>query len=155
MANNVLVSQKPRVNARSPLPAGVQQLGRSLQLDPLRWSFAAYGAAPLVLLLAYDDGHANDRTLYLCFSALAMLIGGLLYTRLRATDQRVIALAAGLTLTTCFSPHHAILAGERPLRRYSLYPGFMGIGNGIVTIDLVILRSIDRWEDVQAREAIL
>ncbi len=66
------------INARRPLPPGVVHLGRSLQLDPLRWSFAAYGAAPLLLLLAYDDGYANDRTPFLCFSALGMLLGGLL-----------------------------------------------------------------------------
>jgi len=91
------------VNARRPLPPGVLHLGRSLQLDPLRWSFAAYGATPLLLLLAYDDGLANNRTPYLCFSALGMLLGGLLYARLNAPLSRVAALAAGLTLATWIS----------------------------------------------------
>ena len=88
------------VNTHRPLPTGVLHLGRSLQLDPLRWSFAVYGAAPLLLLLAYDDGHANNRTHYLFLSALGMLLGGLLYARLRAPLSRVAALAAGLALAT-------------------------------------------------------
>jgi len=109
----ILASAAIWVNARRPLPAGMQHLGRSLQLDPLRWSFAAYGAVPLLLLLAYDDGYANDRTPYLCFSALAMLIGGLLYARLCAPLSRVIALAAGLALATWPSLlDHAVLAGS-------------------------------------------
>jgi hypothetical protein len=95
-----LVAAAVWVNARRPLPSGVLQLGRSLRLDPLRWSFAAYGAAPLLLLLAYDDGLANNRTPYLCCSALGMLLGGLLYIRLGAPLSRVAALTAGLTLAT-------------------------------------------------------
>jgi hypothetical protein len=95
-----LVEAAVGVNARRPLPSGVLQLGRSLRLDPLRWSFAAYGAAPLLLLLAYDDGLANNRTPYLCCSALGMLLGGLLYIRLGAPLSRVAALTAGLTLAT-------------------------------------------------------
>jgi len=99
----VLAAVAVWVNAHRPLPPGVLHLGRSLQLDPLRWSFAVYGAAPLLLLLAYDDGRANDRTPYLCFSALGMLLGGLLYARLSAPLSRVAALAAGLTLATWIS----------------------------------------------------
>jgi hypothetical protein len=103
MASCVLAAAAVWVNARRPLPPGVLHLGRSLQLDPLRWSFAVYGAAPLLILLAYDDGYANDHTPYLCCSALGMLLGGLLYTRLNRPLGRVAALAAGLTLATWIS----------------------------------------------------
>jgi hypothetical protein len=100
-------------NAHHPLPTSVLHLGRSLQLDPLRWSFAVYGATPLILLLAYDDGYANNRTPYLLLSALGMLLGGLLYARLRAPLSRVAALAAGLALATWPSLlDHATLASS-------------------------------------------
>jgi hypothetical protein len=139
MAICVLASAAIWVNARQPLPAGVQQLGRSLQLDPLRWSFAAYGAVPLVLLLAYDDGHSNDRTLCLCFSALAMLIGGLLYTRLRTSLSRVIALTAGLTLATWPSLFdHAVLAGSIQPVDLTLLLGLWALVMALIVIPPVI-----------------
>jgi len=96
----VLATVTAWVNKHHPLPPGVLHLGRSLQIDPLRWSFAVYGAAPLLLLLSYDDGRANNHTPYLCLSALGMLLGVLLYTRLRASLSRVTTLVVGLTLVT-------------------------------------------------------
>jgi hypothetical protein len=88
------------VNAQRPLPDFVQRLGHSLRIDPLRGSFAVYGAAPLLLLWAYDDGFANDRSLYLLLSAAGMLLGALLYTRLKSPFSRLTALVAGLALAT-------------------------------------------------------
>jgi len=96
----LLAAAAVRANTARPLPDGLRRLGRSLLLDPLRWPFAVYGAAPILLLRAYDDGLANNHTLYLLLSTLGMLSGGLLYARLRAPLGRAAALAAGLALAT-------------------------------------------------------
>jgi hypothetical protein len=100
LALMILAAAAAWVNTHHPLPEGVRNLGRSLQLDPLRWPFAVYGAAPILLLMAYDDGFANNRTPYFFLSALGMLLGGLLYARLRSPLSRLAALAAGLALAT-------------------------------------------------------
>ena len=116
VAFSVLALVAALINTHRSLPIGLQHLGRSLQLDPLRWSFAVYGAAPLLLLLAYDDGHTNNRTPYFFLSALGMLLAGLLYTRLRLPLSRVTALAAGLSLATWPSllDRAAVIGGIQP-----------------------------------------
>lgn len=82
-----------RQRALSP---ALTRLGGSLVFDPLRLSFAAYGAAPLLVLQAFDDGRLNDRGPYLALAALGMLMGALLYTRLKGSGPRMGALLAGL-----------------------------------------------------------
>jgi uncharacterized membrane protein (UPF0136 family) len=93
-----LATMAARANVRHPLPDFLQNLGRSLRLDPLRWSFAVYGAAPLLLLWAYDDGYANNRSFYLLLSTIGLLLGAISYIRLKAPSSRLAALVAGLAL---------------------------------------------------------
>lgn len=60
-------------------------------------SFAFYGLMPLAQSLAFDDGHANDETLFLALSAGAIVAGAALYLRSRNVLQRVSALLGGMT----------------------------------------------------------
>lgn len=127
-----------RVNAQRPLPRFAQHLGRSLRLDPPRWSFAVYGAAPLLLLWAYDDGFANNRTLHLLISASGMLLGALLYIRLKSPLNRLAALAGGLALATL----PALL--DRAARTGSMQPGEAApmLGLWVIATALIIIPSI-------------
>jgi len=62
----------------SPLPAPLRRIGQSLSLDWTRLSFGIYGAMPLAILMAFDDGHTNSRTPYLALSALGMVASALM-----------------------------------------------------------------------------
>jgi hypothetical protein len=81
-----------------PLPPALRLIGRSIQADCTRLSFGFYGALPLLIVLAYDDGRLHNRTLFLAVSILAMLAGALAYARSRRPLYQVGALMAGLTL---------------------------------------------------------
>lgn len=82
------------VNARRPLPPQFAWLGRSVQVDAGRLSFAIYGAMPLVLLAAFDDGYRNDRTPWLAVAVLVMVAGALAYSRSQSRRGQLGALGA-------------------------------------------------------------
>jgi hypothetical protein len=69
------------------LPAPVRRIGQSLAADWTRLSFALYGALPLLILAAFDDGFTNNRTPYLALAAAAMAAGAWVYAR--ATGRRL------------------------------------------------------------------
>lgn len=83
----------------SLLPVFVRRVGQSLSVDWTRLSFGLYGAAPLLILLAFDDSHLNSRTPYLGLSVLAMTVGALLYCRSRAVSTQIAALLLGITFS--------------------------------------------------------
>lgn len=80
-------------------PASARQIGRSLTRDATRLSFGLYGALPLAILLAFDDGYLNDHTPYLALSVLAMVIHALTYARSRQPTTQIAALVSGTTLS--------------------------------------------------------
>lgn len=82
----------------APLPAPLRRVAQSLSLDWTRLSFAVFGATPLAILLAFDDGHANNQTPYLALSAISMVICALVYCRSRRPELQLGALLAGTTL---------------------------------------------------------
>lgn len=81
------------------LPTLIRRVGQSLSLDWTRLSFGIFGAMPLILLMAFDDAHANNRTPYLALSALGMVVSALIYCRSRATSAQITALLTGLTFS--------------------------------------------------------
>lgn len=81
----------------SLLPLPLRRIGQSLSVDWTRLSFGLYGAMPLVILLAFDDAHLNNRTPYLALSALMMIVCALLYCRSREQTNQITVLLAGLT----------------------------------------------------------
>jgi hypothetical protein len=85
----------------SLLPLPLRRIGQSLSLDWTRLSFALFGAMPLVIILAFDDAHADNRTPYLAFSALTMVACALIYCRSREKTLQLTALLAGLTFSIC------------------------------------------------------
>ncbi len=80
------------------LPALLRRIIRSITLDWTRLSFAVFGAAPLAILIAFDDGHPNNQTPFLALSAMSMVICALIYCRSRRPQLQVGALLAGITL---------------------------------------------------------
>ena len=99
LASLLLAALADRANAGPrPLPPSVRRIGRSILADCTRLSFGMYGALPLLVLLAYDDGRLHDRTPFLALSVLAMLAGALAYARSRRPLHQIGALMAGLTL---------------------------------------------------------
>ena len=83
----------------SRLPIWFRRLGQSLSLDWTRLSFGVFGAMPLIVLIAFDDAHANDRTPYLVLSALGMVLSAFAYCRNRTTSAQITPLLAGLTFS--------------------------------------------------------
>ena len=100
MASVVLALAAAVVNSRvRPLPSSLQRLGQSIGLDSTRLSFCIYGVMPLMITLAYDDAHYNNRTPYLAVSVLLMVAGAFAYIRSRRTVLQMIALLGGMTLS--------------------------------------------------------
>jgi hypothetical protein len=83
----------------SPLPVPVRRIGQSLSLDWTRLSFGIYGAVPLGIIMAFDDGYANNRTLLLALAVLALVAGALIYCRSRRTITQIAALFVGMSLS--------------------------------------------------------
>jgi hypothetical protein len=83
----------------SLMPVFIRRVGQSLSVDWTRLSFGLYGAAPLLILMAFDDSHLNSRTPYLGLSVMAMTVGALLYCRSRAVSTQISALLLGITLS--------------------------------------------------------
>lgn len=83
----------------SPLPRTLRRIGQSLALDWTRLSFGVYGATPLAIIMAFDDGHVNDQTPYLALAVLAMVAGALIYCRSGQREAQVGALLGGMTLS--------------------------------------------------------
>jgi hypothetical protein len=83
----------------SPLPAALRRIGQSLSLDWTRLSFGIYGAMPLAILMAFDDGHTNSRTPYLVLSVLGMVASALMHARSRQSTTQIAALVGGMTLS--------------------------------------------------------
>ena len=83
----------------SLLPLPLRRMRQSISADWTRLSFGLYGAMPLVILQAFDDGHVDSRTPYLALSVLAMVVCALLYCRSRETTLQVTLLLAGLTFS--------------------------------------------------------
>jgi hypothetical protein len=81
------------------LPVLLRRIGQSLSLDWTRLSFALYGAMPLMMMMAFDDSHHDNRTPFLAVSVLTMLVGALIYCRSRTERMQVLALLMGLTLS--------------------------------------------------------
>lgn len=85
----------------SLLPLPLRRIGQSLSLDWTRLSFGVFGAMPLVIILAFDDAHVDNRTPYLALSALMMFVCALIYCRSREKTLQITALLAGLTFSIC------------------------------------------------------
>lgn len=85
----------------APLPIPLRRVGQSLSLDWSRLSFAVYGALPLLIIIAFDDGHANNRTPYLALAVLVMVVGALLYSRSRQTLTQLGVLVGAMSLAIC------------------------------------------------------
>ena len=85
------------------LPLLFRRIGQSLSLDWTRLSFTFYGAVPLIILMAFDDSHHNDRTPFLALSVLVMLAGALMYCRSRTESTQLVSLLAGVTLSIGFA----------------------------------------------------
>ena len=90
----IIIDSQPFV-----LPHAIRRVSQSITLDWTRLSFALYGAMPLVILMAFDDSHYNNRTPYFAFSVLIMMIGALIYCRNRARWMQMAALLTGGTLS--------------------------------------------------------
>ena len=78
-----------------PLPALLRRIGQSLAADRTRLSFALYGASPLIILAAFDDGYTNARTPFLALAVAGMVAGALVYARARDPQLRMGALLLG------------------------------------------------------------
>jgi hypothetical protein len=83
----------------SRLPAPIRRITQSLSQDWTRFSFAFYGAMPLVILQAFDDSHYDNRTPYLAGSVLAMIVCAFLYCRSRDGQLQISFLLLGVTLS--------------------------------------------------------
>ncbi len=59
-----------------------------------------FGATPLSILIAFDDGHANNHTPLLAFAVVSMVLCALIYCRSRRPQRQLAALLAGITLAT-------------------------------------------------------
>ena len=68
-------------------------------MDWTRLSFAFYGAMPMVILMAFDDSHYNNRTPFLAFSVLVMIAGALVHCRSRDKTMQMTALLFGVTFS--------------------------------------------------------
>jgi hypothetical protein len=84
--------------AEQPLPAFFRRLGASAALDWTRLSFGVFGAAPLVILAAFDDSRLNQHTPYLALALLFMPLIALAYGRCRRQDGQLVTLLFGVTL---------------------------------------------------------
>jgi hypothetical protein len=83
----------------SLLPIIVRRIGQSLSEDWTRLSFGLYGAMPLLIMMAYDDSHFNNRTPYFAISVLTMIAGAMLYCRNRTASIQTAGLLLGITLS--------------------------------------------------------
>lgn len=90
----IIIDSQPFV-----LPHAIRRISQSLSVDWTRLSFALYGAMPLVILMAFDDSHYNNRTPYFAFSILIMMISALIYCRHRVRSMQIAALVTGVTLS--------------------------------------------------------
>jgi len=98
----VLMVAEVITNPQRPLlPLPLRRIGQSLSLDWTRLSFGVFGAMPLFIILAFDDAHVDDRTPYLAFSVLLMVVSALSYCRSREKSLQITALLAGLTISLC------------------------------------------------------
>jgi hypothetical protein len=84
-----------------PLPPYLRRICRSVRRDWTRLSFCVYGAMPLLIAVAFDDGRHDNRTPYLALSALLMLAGAAVYIRSRRVALQVAALLGGMSLSLC------------------------------------------------------
>ena len=80
-----------------PLPTFFQRLGASAALDWTRLSFAVFGAAPLLILAAFDNAFTNQSTPYLGLSLLLMCLTSLLYSRSQRQERQLAVLLGGTT----------------------------------------------------------
>ena len=83
----------------SRLSTPMRRITQSLSQDWTRFSFAFYGAMPLVILQAFDDSHYDNRTPYLACSVLAMIVCAFLYCRSRDRQLQISFLLLGVTLS--------------------------------------------------------
>jgi len=83
----------------SLLPLPLRRIGQSLSMDWTRLSFGAYGAIPLIILMAFDNAQSNSRTPYFAFSVLAMVVSVLIFAKSHNTNMQIPVLLAGLTFS--------------------------------------------------------
>lgn len=81
-----------------PLPPFWRRAGASMALDWTRVSFGCFGAAPLLILAAFDNARSNAQTPYLGTAVLMMIGAALLYGRCRRQDRQLAVLLAGAAL---------------------------------------------------------
>jgi hypothetical protein len=84
-----------------PLSPSLQRLGQSIGLDWTRLSFCIYGAMPLIITVAFDDGRCDDRTPWLAISVLLTVAGTFAYSRSRRAVLQMTALLSGMSLSFC------------------------------------------------------
>lgn len=101
------------VHARAqPLPPWLQWLGHSLQADWTRLSFAILGALPFLVLVAFDDGYLNNRTLWLGAAMLFLVLGAGFYSRSRHRRAQMAVLLSFASLSlVCALLNHAYVRG--------------------------------------------
>jgi hypothetical protein len=89
-----------RIDQKQPFLPGVFQIWRkSLSTDITRLSFCGYGFLISAIIVAFDDGYANNHTAWLLVSVLFMLGGAALYSRSRKPATQLISLVAGTTFS--------------------------------------------------------
>lgn len=81
-----------------PLPPAFQRVGASAALDWTRLSFGLFGAAPLLILAAFDNAFLNQRTPFLALALLVMVVTVGVYGRCQRQDHQLVALLGGTTL---------------------------------------------------------
>jgi hypothetical protein len=82
-----------------PLSPFLQRLGQSMNVDWTRLCFGLYGMMPCLLITAFDGAYRNDRTPYLAFSLLLMILGALFYGRSRRQERQFWILMGSVPIT--------------------------------------------------------
>lgn len=81
-----------------PLPPFFRRLGGSVGLDWTRLSLGVFGAAPWLILAAFDNAYLDGRTPYLGLALLAMVLTVVVYGRRGRQERQLAALLGGATL---------------------------------------------------------
>jgi hypothetical protein len=84
-----------------PLPIRLWNIWHSFSQDGSRLSFAVYGMAPLLITIAFDDAHYNNRTPWYAVAVLAMILGALGYSRSHSLLRQMFCLLGGMAAVFC------------------------------------------------------
>ena len=130
---------------KKPLPTFFQRLGASVILDWTRLSFGMFGAAPLLILAAFDNSYLNWRTPYLALVVLLMVLTALFYGRCRRQDRQLAIMLGGTTLL--FVP--AILDHTSSLGRVGDIGWLLALWASMMTLMLLPVLSVPvQWASI-------